>query len=235
MTFPFDTGVNASVDIPAGANTLFVINHRRFGDQYGATEANRVLTAIEALGTQLGQGELAELQLNAGILDLGSNPAVSDAYEDWDAEPCKLDRANDVVDATTSALAAVYRSHPEIENVVMVGSDKIIPFARLSDRTLLGNEQNYALTFAQDRSTTLYAALSAGTYFSDDPYADTTPTLVNDRFLYAPERAIGRLVEDPQSIIDQLTSFVAMRRQDPHRHGTRDRLRLRGRLVARDP
>ena len=211
VTFPFPgAGVDASVDVPVGTNTLFVINNRRFGDQYGADAAADVLDAIESLGDELGQGELADLQLVAGIVDLGSIPAVSDAYDEWDDAPCMLDLADDVVDATTAALAEVYSDNPGIENVVMVGSDKIIPFARLSDRTLLGNEQNYALTFAEDRSTALYAALSGGTYFSDDPYADMTPTLVNDRLLHAPERAIGRLVEDPQSIIGQLTSFVAL-------------------------
>ena len=186
--FPNPSGTAPTLaPLPGDIDTLFVINHDRFARQYGDVEADRLVAEIQALNLNFALGgDLADLGLSAGVLDLGAEAQLGLAYSAWDAAPCKLDLANEVVDQTTAALAAVYRANPDIENVVLVGSDKIIPFARLADRTLLGNEQNYALTFAEeaDRSTALYAALSAGTFFSDDPYADTNPTLVNDRPLY---------------------------------------------------
>ena len=211
VTFPFaGQGTTPELPpIPADADTLFVVNHQRFGDQYGAQAAQDVLDEIEQLSDSLeSDPDLASLDLRAATLDLGAIQAVSDQYAEWDAAPCDLGAVNDVARSISSVLADTYRTNPGIENVVVVGSDRIVPFARLADRTLLGNEQDYALTFGDDLSSPLYAALSAGTFYSDDPYADTTPRLVNDRALYVPERAIGRLVEDPTSIIGQLRSFV---------------------------
>jgi hypothetical protein len=204
-TFPNDpiTGRPSTTDIPSGADTLFVVNDARFARQYGPDAADDVLAAIGAL-----DATLSDLGLKAGVLDLGASNALASRYSAWDNEPCSLARANSVVSQTVSELRTVYAANPGIEYVVIVGSDKIVPFARLADRTLLGNEQNYASTFSGDRSSPLYAALQAGTYFSDDPYVDPTPNLVNDRALYVVEKSIGRLVEDPESIIGQLETFV---------------------------
>ncbi len=191
--------------VDASTNTLFVLDNKRFGDQYGAAAAADVLAAIQRLATA--GGAVGGLGLNVGVVDLAATP-VAAKYAAWDATPCSLRAANDVVDATISVLNGIYASS-NIENVVIVGSDKMVPFARLVDRTFIGNEQNYALTFADDRSTPMYAAKQAGTFFSDDPYADPTPSLVDGRALYVPEFAIGRLVEDPASIVGQLDGFVA--------------------------
>jgi hypothetical protein len=213
VSFPFAaaTGRPSATSIPAGANTLFVVNDARFARQYGAAAATNVLTAINTLTSAVGPGgTLSSLGLTAGVLDLGGVSALTSRYAAWDAEPCKIDLANRVVSQTVSELTSAYAANPGIEYVVIVGSDKIVPFARLADRTLLGNEQNYAATFSADRSSPLYAALQAGTYFSDDPYVDPTPSLVNDRALYVVEKSIGRLVEDPDSIIGQLETFVTL-------------------------
>jgi hypothetical protein len=197
----------ALAPLPSDIDTLFVINHDRMARQYGDTEADRVVAEIQALNGAL-DGDLAGLQLSAGVLDLGSQAQLGSAYSAWDARPCEIGLANSVVRETIDVLGDVYDANPGIENVVLVGSDRIIPFARIADRTLIGNEQSYASTFAGDTSSPLYAALQAGTFFSDDPFVDTSPTLVNDRALYVAEKAVGRLVETPAEIIGQLQSFA---------------------------
>jgi hypothetical protein len=207
--FPFEAGSAPPLaPLPSDVNTLFVVNHDRLARQYGVGEADRVLAAIGDLTAELG-GDLGDLDLVAGTIDLGrGNGALDSAYSRWDETPCDLALANGVVRETISVLRNAYRDNPGIENVVLVGSDRIIPFARIADRTLIGNEQSYAGTFSGDTSSPLYAALQAGTYFSDDPFVDPTPTLVNDRAMYVAEKSVGRLVERPSEIIGQLESFV---------------------------
>ena len=208
MQFPNPSGTAPALDpLPSGIDTLFVVNHDRLARQYGDAAADGVLAEIDTLSAALA-GAMSGLGLEAGTIDLGANARLDSAYDAWDGTPCDVALANDVVRETTRVLRGVYTAHPDIENVVLVGSDRIIPFARISDRTLIGNEQSYASTFADDISSPLYAALQAGTYFSDDPFVDTTPTLVNDRALYVAEKAIGRLVETPGQITRQLESFV---------------------------
>ena len=206
--FPNLSGTAPALDpLPIGIDTLFVVNHDRLARQYGDAAADGVLAEIDILSGALAGG-LSGLGLKAGTIDLGANATLDSAYDAWDETPCDVALANDVVRETTRVLRGVYTAHPDIENVVLVGSDRIIPFARISDRTLIGNEQSYASTFADDISSPLYAALQAGTYFSDDPFVDTTPTLVNDRALYVAEKAVGRLVENPDEIVGQLRTFV---------------------------
>ncbi len=199
----------ALAPLPTDIDTLFVINHDRMARQYGDAAADEVVAEIQALNSAL-DGDLADLGLSAGVLDLGSQELIplGSAYSAWDTAPCEIGLANDVVRETIDVLGDVYDANPGIENVVLVGSDRIIPFARIADRTLIGNEQSYASTFGGDPSSPLYAALQAGTFFSDDPFVDTRPTLVNDRALYVAEKAVGRLVETPDEIIGQLQSFV---------------------------
>lgn len=209
--FPFDDEQRSApslAPLPNDVNTLFVVNHDRLARQYGDAQADRVLAEIGDLAAELG-GDLDDLGLVSGMIDLGrGNPGLTTEYEAWDETPCDLALANGVVRETIDVLRGVYAANPDIENVVIVGSDRIIPFARIADRTLIGNEQSYAGTFGGDPSSPLYAALQAGTYFSDDPFVDPTPTLVNDRALYVAEKSVGRLVENPDEIIGQLTSFV---------------------------
>ncbi len=211
--FPNPSGTAPTLaPLPGDIDTLFVINHDRFARQYGDVEADRLVAEIQALNLNFALGgDLADLGLSAGVLDLGAEAQLGLAYSAWDDAPCEIGLANDVVRETIDVLSDVYDANPGIENVVLVGSDRIIPFARIADRTLIGNEQSYASTFADETSSPLYAALQAGTFFSDDPFVDTSPTLVNDRALYVAEKSVGRLVEDPDQIIGQLRTFVDRR------------------------
>ena len=215
-TFPagtsaFDSGRDASL-IADSVDTLFVVNSRRFGLQYGAAAAEQVIDSIDALAADVAPGgALGTLGLDVGILDLAEIPSVATAEAAWDSNPCSVERANDVVRESVSVLNGLYLDPDRsIENVVLVGSDKIIPFARLQDDTLVqfGNEINYAGTFAADQDTPIFAAFAASRFLSDDPYVDPQPSLAGGDVLYRPKFNVGRLVETPAAIVGQIESFV---------------------------
>ncbi|MDJ0771201.1 MAG: C25 family cysteine peptidase, partial [Ilumatobacter sp.] len=194
--------------IPATTNALLVTDLARLGAIHGPAQSAVVGTALDQFVTDLGTGPLGALGIEAAVVDVGADPSVAAAMAAWDAAPCEVGLANDVVSEIVGALGGYYEQ-ADIEYVMMVGSDTVLPMARLADRTLLGNEQNYAGTFAAESDTALYASLAAGTFLSDDPFVDLAPNLGSGDGIYVPTRSIGRLVESPTQIIDQLATFVA--------------------------
>ena len=100
-----------------------------------------------------------------------------------------------------------------VEYLVIVGDDRIVPFARVTDRTILLPEQTYAaggdLT---PTGTTVAQALAANRYLSDDPLAVLDAVSPDDLTgnLFLPDLAVGRLVETPAEI----TTFATFIGQD---------------------
>ncbi len=210
-SFPSTSGASGPLPatIPSSTNTLFVTDLSRIGALYSPAEAALVGTALNQIVTDLGAGgSLESLGVNAAVVDVGADANVASAMAAWDEAPCEISRANDVVREVVGVLGGYY-AQADIEYVVMVGSDTVIPMARLADRTLLGNEQNYAGTFADETGTALYAALASGTFLSDDPFVDLAPNLGSGSAIYVPVQSLGRLVESPTQIIDQLAVFAA--------------------------
>ena len=100
---------------------------------------------------------------------------VRDAYATWDADPCSVEAANGVVAAISAQVDAIRAGDANVTNVVIVGADDQIPFARLADGTVESNERDYAAgTFAGENNVEA-DALAAGYYFSDDPFAAPGP------------------------------------------------------------
>ena len=91
-------------------------------------------------------------------------------------------------------------------NVVLVGPDAAMPFARLDDLTTAANEKGYASTFPAESE--IAASLAAGKVLSDDPYGDDNPQNFLGRQLYLPDVAVGRLVETPADIEGAVQRFV---------------------------
>ncbi|NTW01978.1 MAG: peptidase, partial [Oscillochloris sp.] len=102
----------------------------------------------------------------------------------------------------------------KVENIVLVGGDNVLPFFRLPDLTTVANEADYATYLASldskgiiDSSKPQGAALKRRMVLSDNPYGTDKPMRFQGFPLYAPNRAIGRLVESPEDILRYLNRW----------------------------
>ncbi len=102
----------------------------------------------------------------------------------------------------------IERDNPTLQNLVIVGADDQIPFARLADGATDSNERDYGASTFAGESNVEADALSLGYYFSDNPYASPQPLGVGSATLYTPQLAVGRLVESAPEIESALTRFV---------------------------
>ena len=180
--------------LPAGANTLFVVNESQLRALYPTT-ADAALAALDAFSAA---------GYPSGVLRVDSVPAVRSAFDAWNACVDDVARANAAASAVAAAVDTVRASRP-IQHVILVGGDEAMPFFRLDDRTTVANEAGYAGAFPVPSA--LQAAFARSTFLSDDPYGTTIPVPFFDRQLHVPQLVTARLVETPAQIAAQLTAF----------------------------
>ena len=194
---------------PDSVKTLILANVPRMVSRQGISGAQAAL-----IDTKL--HELANHPRVQGlVVDLSTVTTIQPLYAAWDADPSNSDKANAVLFGAggihsylrTSLLAA----YSGVKYLVLVGDDRIIPMARLTDRTALLPESTY--TSAGDLTplgTTVGRALAADKYLSDDPLAvlDAVSTGDFNGNLYLPDLAAGRLVETPQEIVTTVATYI---------------------------
>jgi uncharacterized protein YjbI with pentapeptide repeats len=191
--------------IPAGTNTLYLINTQRFEDEYGTGDLSQVESDISATNTVNGVQE--------ALVPVDDYPAVQTAYQTWDSNPCSVSAANGVVTAITGVVNEIRAggysggTAPNITSIVIIGADDEIPFARLPDGTVANNERDYASQTFADENNVEADALGEGYYFSDDPYAASSAVGAGGATMYLPTTAVGRLIETPAEIETALTTF----------------------------
>jgi hypothetical protein len=188
--------------IPIGVNTLILTSQERLGSLYGITAAQNVMNALGGFAAQ------PTLGVNGAVVPVDVYGDVYDAYLAWDANPCSAEAANDVVNAILGHVDAIRASNPQIEYVVLAGSDEVIPQARVFDGVDISNETSYAAEIAAFGSNAISGSLFSGNILSDDRYGDSDPIAWLGRELYLPDAAVGRLVETPQEIIDAVNRFI---------------------------
>jgi Tol biopolymer transport system component len=187
--------------IPADTDTLFLAN----GPQLDKAGGQGVLDWFSTANTNL--ADLRAIGHPSALVRLEDDPAVALAYTEWNRQPCSTARANAVVRAITDVVRTIRTQRPSVRNLVLLGNDKALPFARLNDLTTIANEADYASTFANDDD--LYGALFEHRVLSDDPYATTDPIPYLQRQLFVPQLAVGRLVETEPQITGALDRFLA--------------------------
>ena len=175
--------------IPENAKTLIITST----DRARAIEGDAAATDGRAALSRLA----SDGNVEGVVLEVDRDPAVRAAYQAWDAHPCDVDAANDVVRAINDAVdAQLSAAHESLRYVVVAGNEEVVPFALLADRVQIANERTYApeLAFAGEDNAT-WAASDAAFVRSDDPYGDLNPQRFLGDFQYVPDLAIGRLGE----------------------------------------
>ena len=95
----------------------------------------------------------------------------------------------------------------------LVGDDRIIPFARLQDETVLLLESHYVDPTEGEltETTTVGQALAADRYLSDDPLGMLDVVRVEhlSSELFVPDLQMGRLVETAAEITTTIATFIS--------------------------
>ena len=190
--------------LPANLDTLILWNRQRTGDRFGTAAATSLETQLNTLAAAPG--------VVGAVLPVEGNASVAAAVNGWNSNPCDPAGANAVVRSVVDLVAGIRNGtlpgttpRRSLRNVVLIGGDDLMPMARLADITWVGNEVGYANHFP---GSPLGETLSQGMMRSDDPYADLDPIQWQDRRLYVPDLAVGRLVETPADITTAIQTYI---------------------------
>ncbi len=201
------TPVGTLPTVPAGTQTLILVNQQRLGQVYGTDAAGRTAVAQT----------LADLQTLAGrpgvsgvVVPVEGDPEVAAAFGRWDDDPCSIEAANDIVAEINALVDQIRTGVTGLRHVVIVGSDEIVPQARLLDQVTLSNQRDYRHDAAfEGLDNPISRAFARGYFLSDDPYGDFDPSPFVADALYLADVGLGRLVETPAEISTAIGRFVS--------------------------
>ena len=200
---PVVTGTLEVQVSPASVRTLILVNWDKLEALYGASDTAQVMGKLNDLAAHSG--------VKGVILQVEADPTVAAAYTDWDAHPTDPARANGVAQAIKGLIDLQRATYPNLEYLVIVGDDRVIPFYRVPDLTR-HPEGIYCTSMSP--TTTVGSAIYNDMTLTDDYYADAQPTFPNSKLwngqaLYIPDLGLGRLIETPDEIIAQIDAFLA--------------------------
>jgi hypothetical protein len=205
LVVPPTTGVD-EIHSVASPTTLFVTQRERMIEVYDMNEAIYDWAAFE-----LDLISLANHDAVAGkIISL---PSI--IYDDWDERPYDVNVANVVTNDIREIIQDIIQDpqdplySPDIEYVVFLGNDTIVPYRRVPDETIISNERLYIMGSFLKPTSPLFASLLEGNNLTDDYYVDFTAIPWQGRSLYIPDLSVARLVETPREIGLTATTFVA--------------------------
>jgi len=143
------------------------------------------------------------------VFDVGTDGDVSSANTEADMQDnLQCPYAKNLVAMGIRDIINGYRiQNPDLEYVVIVGNDDVIPFFRYPDRALLASEKNFEPPVKDD--TTSYASLNLGYVLSQDFYGATRELSLSNTTLPLPHLAVGRLVENYSDIVTMLDAYQA--------------------------
>ena len=218
-SFPYGplsyTPAGSVVTPAAGTKTVFLLARSRIQALYGGTSGQDVATAITSVVNDPTVGPTVK----GAVIDVDRDATVEGDFQRWDATPFDPFVADNVVRDINALVDRVLPAGTQLQNVVVVGGDEVIPFGRPLDPEVDGNERNFAAEMAGISGTgsAIYGALANGRMLSDSPYGTFAPIQLPGRWLYVENTAVGRLVERPQDITAALARFVSFQgKVDPH-------------------
>ena len=187
---------------PSQVKTLILVNRQRFAGLYNPVSANALMDKLYELADHA--------RVQGLVIQVENDLATSAAYSAWTLDQNALlntNKANMVASALRNLVLTSLSAHPNVEYIVMVGDDPIIPYRRIPEGDLRKHESAYQESVTI--STTQWAALRDDMILTDDFYADDLPTASESGELYIPDYAIGRLIEHPDEIIAFIDTFLA--------------------------
>ncbi|MDX6372182.1 MAG: hypothetical protein QOD98_1170, partial [Nocardioidaceae bacterium] len=213
---------NPAADLPAGTNSLFLVDGTRFHHVYGA--------AGDSTMADLADFATTATNVQGAIVELDDYQGYVAARNAADANPCSVSKVNAVVKEISKIVeaklgAAGSPARSSVTSITLVGNDDLLPFARVPDTVQRENEATFE---GEERlsqqpggapcpavnpgvmdpcATPLSAAAYDHDLLTDDPYGDFDPIPWLDRFLYVPDVALGRLVETPAQISAALDQY----------------------------
>jgi hypothetical protein len=192
--------------------TLFLVNAEGIGRFYGTTAETDVLDALN--GPASGTPFLDMPNVRGAVLSVDRDPHVRAALDAWYADPenpdsyCSPEAANNVVRAINNLVDSYRSGLPNLKNIVLLGSDAVLPMARIQELVNLGSESTEAPNVQfNDKDNPTSRALSLGYMLSDDPYYSFQPIPWLTTDLYPPSVAGGRVVETPSDIVNAIDQY----------------------------
>ncbi|MCC7020694.1 MAG: hypothetical protein IT332_13110 [Ardenticatenales bacterium] len=176
--------------------TLIVWPQQRFEGRFGRERTTALRQAIERLAADPG--------VHGFVVAIDEVAGAQAAFAQWDASPGDPVQANRLANVIRAHLLSI--APAQLADIVLVGSDDLVPFHRVPDETLLSNERTYAPEVAQD--SPLGAALREGYFLSDVPYAASDGLPYRGRTIPAQRYNVGRLVETPEEIAAAIDAFL---------------------------
>jgi len=187
---------------PAQIKTLILVNRQRLNTLYDVGSVDALMNKLYALANHD--------RVRGAVIQIETDPAVANAYTQWTGNQSALldvANANAVASAIRNLTLSFLSGAPNVEYIVLVGSDAVIPYRRVPEGTLSKQEQQYAPHVTGN--TPQWAATQNNMILTDDYYADREPTLWQGHEIYLPDYAIGRLVETPDEISAFIDPFLA--------------------------
>lgn len=190
--------------VPADRETLILVNQERLGARYGVAEA---AAAVSDLRTLAGRTDVKGLVLP---VESAPNRQVAALAAAWDADVCSVAKANAVVHEINRVVDDLRPHLDSIRHIVLVGTDEVLPQARIPDLTSLSNQSDYTegVRFGGQDNAISRAFLESN-ILSDEPYGDFDPQPWLAGKLYVSDVGLGRLVETPAEISSAVQRFDA--------------------------
>jgi hypothetical protein len=185
-------------------NTLFLVDRKAMGNYMGTGAATQVMTSLTSRQTAL-----ANLGFPNVVLPVETDGTVQTARNDLNASPCSVSRNNALATAIRNLVIAKKNdANWNLQHVVVVGPNTIIPDFLIDDLSFVANEGAYAGMFA-DRNTQYLSGLADRRLRTLDPYVDFNPVPFMTSQLNVPDAAIGRVGETPAAVEKALANFVS--------------------------
>ncbi|MEM8930056.1 MAG: hypothetical protein AAGE94_02710, partial [Acidobacteriota bacterium] len=201
--------------------TLILWHSERMDALYPTEPDTQERSPTELLGDALAN-LAAHPSVQGRIVDLALSDPLDALYDMWDAEAID---ANTLLFGSGGLRDYIHdewlATHQAVEHLIVVGDDRVIPFARLADRTAIVSENTYPTATADLPTETDVDLTADGTpagevlatnrYLSDDPLATrgTLAVLQLDDTVFLPDLGIGRLVETPDEIVASIATFIS--------------------------